>query len=215
MAKFCGNCGMQLDDSARVCGNCGTPLESTAVNTLVITAVKSEKKKKMRKKVKRVLGLLIGLSVLVFVAITTLKIVKNYTGTNGVVRKAMSAYMDYDILELVDLSSDMYYYTEDEYDEKYFRNVVGRAFDDFEVYVGRNYKLTYEIKDTYELSNRNIETMLTRIEESYPNFDVSIIEKVVTAEISITAEGGKKTYVRDVEITMSKEDGEWKILYIE
>lgn len=26
MAKFCGNCGAQLDDDDKVCGQCGTPV---------------------------------------------------------------------------------------------------------------------------------------------------------------------------------------------
>ena len=27
MAKFCGNCGTQLEDNAKICGKCGTPLD--------------------------------------------------------------------------------------------------------------------------------------------------------------------------------------------
>ena len=30
MAKFCGNCGAQMSDSAKVCGMCGTPFTSSA-----------------------------------------------------------------------------------------------------------------------------------------------------------------------------------------
>jgi len=30
MAKYCGNCGTQMDDSANVCPNCGTPANGTA-----------------------------------------------------------------------------------------------------------------------------------------------------------------------------------------
>ncbi len=31
MAKFCGNCGAQMEDSAKVCGYCGTPFENAVV----------------------------------------------------------------------------------------------------------------------------------------------------------------------------------------
>lgn len=31
MTKYCGNCGAQMDDDARVCGNCGTPFEDMIV----------------------------------------------------------------------------------------------------------------------------------------------------------------------------------------
>ena len=27
MAKFCGNCGAKMNDSAKVCGQCGTPVD--------------------------------------------------------------------------------------------------------------------------------------------------------------------------------------------
>ena len=33
MAKFCGNCGSQQPDNARVCGNCGTPFAAPMQNT--------------------------------------------------------------------------------------------------------------------------------------------------------------------------------------
>ena len=32
MSKFCGNCGAQLDDNAKVCGNCGIPTENQIKN---------------------------------------------------------------------------------------------------------------------------------------------------------------------------------------
>lgn len=54
MARFCGNCGAQLDDDAKVCGQCGTPIDG---NVPGLKIVDPEKKKKMMKKVKGLLHL--------------------------------------------------------------------------------------------------------------------------------------------------------------
>lgn len=37
MSKFCGNCGMQLEDDAKVCGYCGTPFPEESGSTFAPT----------------------------------------------------------------------------------------------------------------------------------------------------------------------------------
>ena len=49
MAKFCGNCGAQLDDGDKVCGQCGTPVNGNAGTVPGLKVVDPEKKKKMAK----------------------------------------------------------------------------------------------------------------------------------------------------------------------
>lgn len=211
MAKFCGNCGTQLEDNAKVCGNCGTPLDGASTNIPGLKVTDPEKQKKMKKTVKRVVGLVL----FVAVAIIGFNVVSQFTGYNGLLRKVMTAYEKYDIDTLVSLSSDMYYYGEEDWVDYYFDYSVGNDLDSFEASVGHSYKLTYEINETYVMSDRKVDEMLSEIEYSYPDFDVSIIEKVVVADLTVTAKQGSKSVNQDMNIVMTKENGTWRLLYIE
>lgn len=211
MAKFCGNCGTQLEDNAKICGNCGTPLDGASTNIPGLKVIDPEKQKKVKKTVKRVLGL----AILVAVAIIAFNIVSQFTGYNGLLRKVMTAYENYDIDTLVSLSSDMYYYGEEDWVEYYFEYSVGDDLDSFESSVGHSYKLTYEVNETYVMSERKVDEMLSEIEYSYSDFDVSIIEEVVVADLTVTAKQGSKSVNQDMNIVMTKENGTWRLLYIE
>lgn len=211
MAKFCGNCGTQLDDNAKICGNCGTPLEGTSTNIPGLKVVDPEKQKKIKKTVKRVFIL----AILVVVAIVAFNIASQFTGYNGLLRKVMTAYENYDIDTLVSLSSDMYYYGEEDWVEYYFEYSVGDDLDSFESSVGHSYKLSYEVNETYVMSERKVDEMLNEIEYSYSDFDVSIIEEVVVADLTVTAKQGSKSVNQDMNIVMTKENGTWRLLYIE
>lgn len=211
MAKFCGNCGTKLDDDARVCGQCGTPLEGTSEKISGLKIVDSEKQKKMKKKIKLFLG---GI-VIILVAIVAVNITSKFTGYNGLLRKVMIAYEKYDIDTLVSLSSDMYYYGEENFVDYYFECNVGEDLDSFEFSVGHNYSLEYEVKEIYKLSERKLDTILDTIESTYPDFDTSKIKKVVVAEINVTAKQGSKSVNKDLQLTMTKEGDSWKLLYME
>lgn len=211
MAKFCGNCGTQLEDNAKICGNCGTPLDGASTNIPGLKVIDPEKQKKVKKTVKRVFVL----AILVAVAIIAFNIVSQFTGYNGLLRKVMTAYESYDIDTLVSLSSDMYYYGEEDWVEYYFEYSVGDTLDSFESSVGHSYKLTYEINETYVMSERKVDEMLSEIEYSYSDFDVSVIEEVVVADVTVTAKQGSKSVNRDMDIVMTKEDGTWRLLYIQ
>lgn len=210
MARFCGNCGAQIDENAKVCGQCGTPVEdSTKIPPVKI--IDPEKKKKNKK----IFKIVIALALVVAVAVTAINVVSKFTGYNGLLRKVMTAYEGYDIDTLVSLSSDIYYYGEEDYVESYFENSVGSALDSFETSVGHSYQFSYEVNETYTMSERKTKEVLDGIEYTYPDFDVSIIEEMVVSDITVTAKQGSKSVERDLNITMSKENGTWKLLYIE
>ena len=99
MAKYCGNCGNKLDDDARVCDQCGTPWGGQNVNH------HSEKTKSKKRT-----GLLILVLLFIIGVLGAVKIIPQYTGYRGFLRKVMSAYEKYDIDALVAMSSDVYYY---------------------------------------------------------------------------------------------------------
>jgi len=127
----------------------------------------------------------------------------------------MTAYKEYDIGTLIYLSSDMYFYGEEDWVEYYFEYNVGDDLDSFESSVGHSYKLTYEVNEIYTVSDRKLDDMLDQIEYSYVDFDIGMIEKVVIADLTVTAKQGSKSVSRDVNIVMSKENGSWRLLYIE
>ena len=160
--------------------------------------------------------MVIVLAVVIFIAVVGIRIARNFTGTNGLVRKVMAAYEKYDIDTIVSLSSDMYYYDDNEnYVEEYFEYAVGRNIDNFESSVGHSYKMSYEVEEIYDLSQRKQDEMLKNIEYSYPDFDVDVINKIAVADVKITAKQGSKSVNKTVKITMSKEGKTWKLLYIE
>lgn len=211
MAKFCGNCGTRLEDDAKICGKCGTPLDGVPANVPGLKVTDPEKQKKRKKTVK----LVVGLVALVVVAVIAFNVVSQYTGYNGLLRKVMTAYENYDIDTLISLSSDMYYYGEEDWVEYYFECNVGENLDSFESSVGHSYKLSYEVNETYVMSERKVNELLDEIENTYSDFDVSMIEKVVVADLTLTAKQGSKSVNRDMNIVMTKEDGSWRLLYIE
>lgn len=210
MARFCGNCGAQLDDDAKVCGQCGTPIDGNSGKVPGLKVVDPEKK--MMKKVKGV----IALAIVMVIAVVVIKIISGFTGTNGLVRKIMAAYEKYDIDTIVSFSSDMYYYNDyEDYVDEYFEYAVGSNIDSFESSVGHSYKMSYEVEEIYDLSQRKQDEMLKNIEYAYPDFDVDIISKIAVANVKVTAKQGSKSVSKTVNITMSKEGNTWKLLYID
>lgn len=209
MAKFCGNCGAQMDDNAKVCGQCGTPVDG-GTKAPPVKIVDPEKKKKNKK----IFKIAVALILVVIVAATAINVVSKFTGYNGLLRKVMVAYEGYDIDTLVSLSSDIYYYSEDDYVEYYFENIVGTTLDSFESSVGHSYKFSYEINEIYQLSGRKMSEILDNIETAYPDFDVSTIKDISVADITVTASKGEKSSSKDIHITMTEESGARKVLYI-
>ena len=215
MAKFCGNCGTKLDDSAKVCGNCGTPLKGMSAKTPEVLIVDPEKKKKLEAKVKKIVKLCVAAVALILVAVLTFNLVSNFTGHKGLLRKVMNAVEKYEIEELVSMSSDAYYFAGEDYADFYFESNVGSVLDYLESSVGHGYKLSYEVYDVYTLSNRNMESLLENIAWDFSEFDASIVGKAVVANVTLTAKNGKDISSRDLTITMVKENGSWRLLYLE
>lgn len=211
MAKFCGNCGARLEDDAKICGKCGTPVEGVTTSIPGLKVTDPEKQKKVKKTFKLVAGLM----VLLIVAGIAFNVVSQYTGYNGLLRKVMAAYEKYDIDTLISLSSNMYYYGDEDSVEYYFESKVGENLDSFEASVGHNYKLSYKVNETYAMSERKENDLLDDIENAYTGFDISKIKKVVVADLTLTAKQGNKSTNRDMNIVMTKENGSWRLLYIE
>ncbi len=211
MAKFCGNCGTMLDDDAKICGQCGAPLEGTPTKIPNLKAVDPEKQKKKKK----IAALVIALVVIIIVAIIVISVVSQSTGYNGLLRETMTAYENYDIDKLISLSSDIYYYFPDsDFLEYYYENNVGEDLDYFDSSVGHNYHLTYEVKEIYDMPERTVAPLLETFEQG-TDFDITQIEQFVVADIEVTAEQEGASASQEIEVVMTKENGAWKLLYLE
>lgn len=211
MAKFCGNCGCQLDDNDKVCGNCGMQLDVGSKSIGGLPYIDPQKKASVIKKIK------LGVSVVAVVVVIAIifNIVSSFTGYNGLIRKTMTAYEKYDIDTLISLSSDFYYYTPEEYAEDYFERKVNDSLDYFETFVGQNYKITYEVNDVYTMPERKQNALMKDISDYYQEFDVGLIDDVAVANLTVTAKHGNRSTSQNMQITMTKENDEWKILYID
>ena len=67
----------------------------------------------------------------------------------------------------------------------------------------------------YSPAERKLKDMMENIEYKYPDFNIELIEKVVVADITVTAKQGSKTMDQKVKLIMSKENDAWRLLYIE
>lgn len=211
MAKFCGNCGAQLEKDATKCNKCGQTINVKSTATPKINGTDHQKPTK----VKKILKSAFILAIVVIVLIIAFNIISNFTGYKGLIRKIMKAYKNYDLDTLVSISSDMYYYGDEDSEEYYFEDAVSSTLDWFEVAVGHDYKLTYKINETYTMPERKLNEVIEEINQDFPDFDESIIKEIVVASITITAKQDEATTSEDVDIIMTKEGRKWKLLYIE
>lgn len=210
MAKFCGNCGAQLDEGARVCGQCGMPVDGMPAGTPKLNIQDPEKQKKTQKTV-RLAALLVGLLV---VAVLLINLVPRYTGYRGLLRRVMAAYEDYDVDALLSMASELYDEADD-FAESYFEANMDSALDMFEYTVGHDYSLSYKVNDIYTLSDRKMRSLRDELALAWSDYDVDAISKAVVAEVTLTAKEKGDTDDRSLQITMIKEDGAWKLLYIQ
>lgn len=209
MAKFCGNCGTELPDDARICGQCGAPVDG-APKTAGTTYVDPEKKKKTQKRIAIAAGAVAAIVLLIVV----IRLIVGSSGPKGMVKKVMKAYEKCDIEALVDMSSDVYLEMGDDYAEDHFDSRVNSDLDYLEDEVGVNYELKYEIVDSYELKERDFKKLVNNFENYYRDYDVDAISAVYAAEIEVTAVKGKRDETIDRVVTLIKERGKWRLLDI-
>lgn len=210
MARFCGNCGAQAEDNAKVCGYCGTTLTDNGgvqkTNTNA-TPMSSEKQKKMFKLVAAAAVVLVAL-------IIVINIISGFVGSKGAARKVMNAYRDYDIDTLLEMTSDFCYVAADVWGaslEDSYENRLDNKFEYFEDRVGHDYKLKYKITDSYKLPDYRTDDLYDEMAE-LDDFDIGIVSKVMVIEIEVTAKGKSIDRSETWEMILTKEDGKWKLL---
>ena len=150
ISKYCGNCGAKLENSEKVCRHCGRPVDSFLTTASGVIVVGSNR----QKKVKRTVRWIAGLIVTVIIATLAVNIASNFTGYYSLLGKILNAYEDDDIDAFVSLSSNAYYYSDENWVENYFENSVSFSLDFFETAVGYRYNLSYEVNEIYVMSER-------------------------------------------------------------
>ena len=206
MAKFCTNCGSQLNDGDKVCGQCGTPVAGAAKAAASAGA-------KDGNKIVKIIAAVIGLIVLVV-------IVANAAGSPGYKKtldKMFKAIQKDDAATLESLASSI---SEEIYGARYGDNLykqydrlVSNTLDKYEDNVGAVKKMSYEITDETEFSDRRLNDLKDNLVDVY-HMDTSGIKKVVKVELQVTVKGAKKSAVYNVyNLYVVKEKGGWKIFY--
>lgn len=225
MAKFCGNCGAQMEDDARVCGNCGTSFASTAspVNTATnFVPGTGDAGATLPKKKNKTVGLIFAAIVMIVVVVISLNVLSMFTGYKGTVRKLFNALEGYDMDTLSTLVCDFvydYHYNLLNVDETKlddaFEKAVSDTLDQFEDAVGNNAKISYSINDAAKLSDRKLEQFLAMVEDSF-DYDSNNIKTVMSVDITITVKGSKKSTTYNIhsgDLLLVKEDNAWKVYY--
>ncbi len=217
MAKFCTKCGARMEDGDRVCGQCGTPvefigIENAAGGNVSVGDLGSSRKTKGTKGVKWIVFIVVAIIGFVIVS----NVLDNYTGYKGAVRKMVKALEKGDIETLESLTSsvaqeEQSYRDEEDYDENYYEDYVFGTLDKYEEKVGDIKKISYEITDELELSERQQDIIEEKLIDNF-NMDTSSIKKIVTVDLRLTVRGEEKSSIYDVQqLYLIKESGGWKI----
>ena len=230
MAKFCGHCGAQLNDDARVCGYCGTPLggpvyqapaqpQAPAVNYAPRPPMDPAKKAKI-KKVTILSASLVAAAAVIVVGII---ILTGFLGTNGATRKIMNAYKSSDVDTLVEMTSptvSKVFNTQygvsggEEQLEKRYQNVFDTSDYYFEQEFGYDYQnhMSWKIVKTTELNERKIANIVNAINTYYYlHLDESDISKMVVVDVELTIKDGEKSRTYNVKLYLTQEDGQWML----
>ena len=106
MAKFCSNCGAQMDDAAVVCGNCGAALEGAADVQPKAKADPMAQVKELIAKVPKKFIPVIGAALAAFVLIIVIALIATSGSSKSLIKKYEKAMFAEDSKSVVEL-----YYT--------------------------------------------------------------------------------------------------------
>ena len=236
MAKFCTQCGARMEDDDRVCGQCGTPASDAAdmnpakksdPNTPGTVNPGSPANAIGKNKGMKWIVLIIAVVAAIVACVIAVKVVSNFTGYKGTVRKMVRALQkdDVDALEsmassISDVIKDNDEDYEEDYDEEdgeeeddYYESLISATLDKYEDKVGAVKSISYEITDTSEISDRRLDKIKENLIDYY-NMDTTGIKKIVKVDLRLKVKGENKSSIYDVEeLNLVKEDGGWKIHY--
>ena len=215
MSKFCEECGSPMEDNASFCENCGTavPQEAAApagnVFTKFVDRLKSDKKFAI------IVGGVAAALVLVIVLICV------FSGGGSGYTKALDNYIDVmikgNVKNLENLAPPQYWeYMEDENDMDMddMMDSLEERLDDLKEYMedefGKNIKVTYEIRDEKELSEKKLEGIAEALEDTY-DIDAKDVTAAYDLELKMTIKGSEDDDSDKTEMSVVKIDGKWYV----
>lgn len=213
MAKFCANCGTQCEDDANVCGACGVPFEGANVanptfDVPVTPAAKSTKK----------VGMIVAAVAVVAVVAIAAVLLFSGGGYKSVAKKYMKGFQKMDAEILVGVCSEYLLDQADDMDtdlEDELQDALDIFDDSAKDMYGKDYKISYKIKDAETFKGDDMEDEMEDIGISDPDdviedYDITALALV---EVELTVEGKKDDKNSDVELYIAKEGGKWKLFY--
>ena len=186
---FCGMCGAENKEGAKFCEKCGAPINKGQKRD-EINATNQNKKVGM-----------IAVAVLAVVIVVALFSLFGGRGYESTVKEYFNATMDGDAKAVVNLIPKKVMekelknegYDEDEMDmfieegEKQLQDTL----DSIEDAMGKDWKMTYEIKETEDVTGRE----LKEIKDDYEGYDIDVSEaKKVEVEMKVKAKENENSH---------------------
>ena len=240
MAKFCGNCGTQLQDNAAFCPGCGTaitpqapkeepikppatpipqqPIEKTQVFTPpqpapVGASVKPQKAKKPANKKSIIIGIIAGLVAAVISFLVVSFLLGGSGGAKGTAKKVLTAVLNEEGDTLADMTSTAYYEFEySDYDEEDLAEAYEDDIDDLMDYFSG--EVGYSFNLSFEIGDCvevGQEELKERVGDDYDKLLNYDIDSLATVNAKLIAEANGDTAESDVTIGLLKEGGSWKL----
>ncbi len=175
---------------------------------------KTEKKPKKTSKFLKILKLTLLFVVILGVICVSWWVYTEKTGPKGVLKKTMQAYEAYDIDGLILISSDMYFYGDMDVEQE-FKFMLDRGWDLLSCELGENYEFSYEVKEMYPISGRQLYSVKEKAEQRYSGFNINDIEKIVVADLEITGKKDEKEVTKQLKVFLSKEEEGWRFFSFE
>ena len=212
MAKFCANCGAPMEDGDVVCGQCGTPVSNVVKD-------KKEQKATGEGGLNKKLGIAVavGCAVVVIAVIAVIaNVIGGGSGYKSTLNTMVKAIKNNDSTTIVSISSSI---SEDIYKSEDYDKMIDRFLDNkldsYEDRIdGAVKKITYEIKDKSEVTDRKLEKYKDKLSDDY-NLDTNGITKMIKIDkLKLTVKGRKKSSSDSIEgLYLIKENGKWTIFF--
>ena len=212
MAKFCANCGAPMEDGDAVCGQCGTPVSNVVKDKAETKAAAAGGSTK-----KLGIAVAVGCVVVVIAVIAVIaNIVGGASGYKSTLNKFVKAMKNDDGSTIVSISSSI---SGDIYGAKDYDKMIDRFLDNkldgYEDRIDSEVKkITYEIKDKSEITDRKLEKYKDKLSDDY-NVDTNGITKMIKIDkLKLTVKGSKKSSSDSIDdLYLIKEDGKWTIFF--
>lgn len=205
MAKFCGNCGAEMADDARICGSCGTLMEE--VDVVPAPATKKKLTPVVAVAVIAVVAVLIACLLPAFGVVGYKKAVKNMMDVNfkgkisesKIEKLAPKEFWDYledeedtELDDVVEMYEEAWDETKDYNEEEY----------------GDNWRVTYKIESKKKIKDSKIKKIARALNDQY-DIKKSSVKKGFDLKVEWEIKGSEDDEDDTLKFAMLKIGGKW------